>query len=291
MKKIIIGLLGIFTISTLSFAQRYEIGIYGGLSNLIGNVGNTNYLFPSISTFNGIYGPSINLGGFYKINFNPHQGVRLNLSYSSTTFKDPLSKEEYRRKRENIGNNATFSLESVFEYQFLPINSEQKESMFSPYIFGGVGAMFYSKIYTTLDFSKHRLVDATGAFKLPAVASYPNEERTLSDRLTMSVPFGIGLKYKFNYNWSLFGEITFRPTFADNIDYGNMQENQVKIFYNEDEIKAIRGGVGLSEDEINTIIRTYVESKKVGNLNSKNWVNSVALGVSYSFGRPPCYCD
>ncbi|TXH21425.1 MAG: hypothetical protein E6Q95_03770, partial [Chitinophagaceae bacterium] len=30
-------------------------------------------------------------------------------------------------------------------------------------------------------------------------------------KLTMAIPFGIGLKYKFNYNWALFGEFMFRP--------------------------------------------------------------------------------
>ncbi|MGZ5211062.1 MAG: DUF6089 family protein [Kaistella sp.] len=25
-------------------------------------------------------------------------------------------------------------------------------------------------------------------------------------------------------------------------------------------------------------------------MNSKDWVNTISLGLTYSFGRPPCYC-
>ncbi|MDY3350818.1 DUF6089 family protein [Riemerella anatipestifer] len=292
MKKIIFGLLCIFTTSTLSFAQKHEIGVYAGVSNLVGDIGKTDYLFPDISTFNSIYGPPVNLGGFYKMNFNPYQGLRFNLSYSNIKFQDYLAKEGYRRMRNNSGNNTILSLESIFEYQFLPVNNEQKEPMLSPYIFGGIGAMLYSSTNTTLDFSNYQLVDAIGAFTPPMIEDYPEEQRTMANKLTMSIPFGVGLKYKFNYNWALFGEVTFRPTFTDNIDYSNIQESQVRVLYDKEIVKAIRGGnTMLSKEEIDTIIKPYVESRKVGNLNSKDWVNSVALGVSYSFGRPPCYCD
>ncbi|MCD5969252.1 type IX secretion system protein PorG [Riemerella anatipestifer] len=292
MKKIIFGLLCTFTTSTLSFAQKHEIGIYAGVSNLVGDIGKTNYLLSDFSTFSDIYGPPVNLGGFYKMNFNPYQGLRFNLSYSNVKFQDHLAKEEYRRIRNNSGNNTVLSLESVFEYQFLPVNNEQKSPMLSPYIFGGIGAMLYSSVNTTLDFSDYQLVDATGTFMPPAIEDYPEGQRAVANKLTMSIPFGIGLKYKFNYNWALFGEVTFRPTFTDNIDYSNMKESQVRVLYDKEAVKAIRGGnTVLSEEEINAIIKPYVESKRVGNLNSNDWVNTVTVGISYSFGRPPCYCD
>ena len=34
-----------------------------------------------------------------------------------------------------------------------------------------------------------------------------------------------------------------------------------------------------------------LKDRQIGNINSKDWVNSVSIGLSYSFGRPPCYCD
>ena len=35
-------------------------------------------------------------------------------------------------------------------------------------------------------------------------------------------------------------------------------------------------------------VKDYLNSKKRG--NSTDWLNSLVIGVSYSFGRPPCYC-
>lgn len=73
-----------------------------------------------------------------------------------------------------------------------------------------------------------------------------------TEQFAMSIPFGAGLKYKFSRTWSLFGEIKLRYTFTDNIDFSG------------------------------TVM---------GNPNSNDWVNAVTLGLSYSFGRPPCYCE
>ncbi|MDY3536995.1 outer membrane beta-barrel protein [Riemerella anatipestifer] len=294
MKKIIFGLLSIFTISATSFAQRHEVGVYAGMSNLVGDIGKTDYILHkplSLSRLNE-FGLPIHIGVLYRMNFNPYQTLRFNLGYTNIQFNDKVANEIYRNQRGNYGTNSIYSLESIFEYQFLPVNNEQKSPMLSPYIFGGIGAMLYSSVNTTLDFSSYQLVDATGAFTPPTIEDYPEEQRAMANKLTMSIPFGVGLKYKFNYNWALFGEITFRPTFTDNIDYSNMQESQVKILYDKEAVKAIRGGnTVLSKEEINTIIKPYVESKRVGNLNSNDWVNTVTLGISYSFGRPPCYCD
>ncbi|MBT0534449.1 outer membrane beta-barrel protein [Riemerella anatipestifer] len=294
MKKIIFGLLCIFTTSTLSFAQKHEIGVYAGVSNLVGDIGKTDYILHKPLSLSRMseFGLPIHIGVLYRMNFNPYQTLRFNLGYTNIQFNDKVANEIYRNQRGNYGTNSIYSLESIFEYQFLPVNNEQKSPMLSPYIFGGIGAMLYSSVNTTLDFSNYQLVDATGAFTPPTIEDYPEEQRAMANKLTMSIPFGVGLKYKFNYNWALFGEITFRPTFTDNIDYSNMQESQVKILYDKEAVKAIRGGnTVLSKEEINTIIKPYVESKRVGNLNSNDWVNTVTLGISYSFGRPPCYCD
>ncbi len=35
----------------------------------------------------------------------------------------------------------------------------------------------------------------------------------------------------------------------------------------------------------------YSDEYNLGNLNSKDWMNSMSLGLSYSFGGPPCYCQ
>ena len=99
---------------------------------------------------------------------------------------------------------------------------EEQKSMISPYILGGISGLVFN---TRLD----------------------------GNKFAFAIPFGLGFKYKFDYNWSLLTELMFRATNTDTLDYS---------------------------DEFN-----------LGNLNSKDWMNSLSLGLSYSFGRPPCYCQ
>lgn len=112
----------------------------------------------------------------------------------------------------------------------------------------------------------------------------------------MAIPFGVGLKYKFNYNWALFGEFMFRPTFSDSIDYSVIDDSSVKITYNKDILAdGSKSKSLLQESPYKEIAEAkaaeLVKNRQVGNINSKDWVNSVSIGLSYSFGRPPCYCD
>lgn len=203
-------------------AQRHEIGLQLGTSNLVGDIGSTSFIFQKPIhfidgqwTYSGIpfYG-----GIAYRLNMNPYQTIRFNLGYSHIQFNDLYASELYRKNRELWGTNEIAELDVLFEYNFFPVNDEQ-QGMLSPFVFGGLG----------------------GAFLIGS-----------SKKITGAVPFGAGLKYKFNYNWAVTGSFTFRPTFSDDVDYS--------------------------------------ERNNVGNLNSKDWVNSATLMLSYAFGRPPCYC-
>ena len=193
-----------------------------GTSNLTGDIGKTKYIkFPN--SINNLANEGIPFYGaiMYRMNFNPYQSVRFRLAYNHIQFNDKYAQELYRASRGLYGTNSVYEASAIFDYNFLPVNEEQK-SMLSPYIFGGISGLMFN---TTLE----------------------------GNKFGFAIPFGAGLKYKFNYNWALFGEFMFRATNSDTLDYS---------------------------DEYN-----------LGNLNSKDWMNSMSLGLSYSFGRPPCYCQ
>src|SRR5690606_18377802 len=114
-------------------------------------------------------------------------------------------------------------------------------------------------------------------------------------QISMAIPFGVGLKYKFNYNWALFGEFMFRPTFSDSIDYSVIDENNVQVSYNKDLLASGSTTKSLLQETpyrevAEARVADFMQNRAIGNINSKDWVNSITLGVSYSFGRPPCYC-
>lgn len=223
MKRKTLVIIALFFINLFAHAQRHEIGIQLGTSNLTGDIGKTKYINPFPSSINNLANEGIPFYGaiMYRMNFNPYQSVRFRLAYNHIQFNDKYAQELYRASRGLYGTNSVYEASAIFDYNFLPVNEEQK-SMLSPYIFGGISGLMFN---TTLE----------------------------GNKFGFAIPFGAGLKYKFNYNWALFGEFMFRATNSDTLDYS---------------------------DEYN-----------LGNLNSKDWMNSMSLGLSYSFGRPPCYCQ
>jgi len=228
MKRKTLVIIALFFINLFAHAQRHEIGIQLGTSNLTGDIGKTKYINPFPNSINNLANEGIPFYGaiMYRMNFNPYQSVRFRLAYNHIQFNDKYAQELYRANRGLYGTNSVYEASAIFDYNFLPVNEEQK-SMLSPYIFGGISGLMFN---TTLE----------------------------GNKFGFAIPFGAGLKYKFNYNWALFGEFMFRATNSDTLDYS---------------------------DEY------YSDEYNLGNLNSKDWMNSMSLGLSYSFGRPPCYCQ
>ena len=266
------------------------------MSNLVGDIGRTNYVLQKPVLDNiADYGIPFYGSILYRMNFNPYQTVRLNLGYNHIQFIDAYAKEQYRRNRKLWGTNSVVEADLIFEYNFFPVNDEQK-SLVSPYIFGGVGAILAStpQLIVENDFRR----DAGGTALAPTNVN-DFETRTTytsSKKLTMAIPFGIGLKYKFNYNWALFGEFMFRPTFSDSIDYSMVDDKSVKVTYNKDILAAGSNNKSLLQESpykeiAEAKVAELLKARQVGNINSKDWVNTVSIGLSYSFGRPPCYCE
>jgi len=124
-KKLLFSILAlVLTIADMD-AQRHELGVRVGHSNLVGDIGRTNYIlqmpFRDVSTFGlPVYG-----GLLYRMNFNPHQTLRFDLGYNHIQFADGAAKEEYRYNRKMWGTNDIYEASAIFEYNFFPVNNEQ----------------------------------------------------------------------------------------------------------------------------------------------------------------------
>ena len=281
-----------------AFAQRHEIGIQLGTSNLVGDIGKTKYLNPFPNNMDNISNDGLPFYAalMYRMNFNPYQSLRFRFAYNHVQFNDKDAQECYRQNRGYSGTNSVYELSAIFDYNFLPVNDEQR-SMLSPYIFGGLSGLFFSNTQITAvnDFNR----DASGNPITPTSDEDFNTNFTYGKRATkfsVAIPFGVGLKYKFNYNWAIFGELMFRATFTDAIDYSKMDNSDVKKTYNRDILASANSTKSLLQTEpyltvSDQRVEDYLKAREVGNINSKDWVNTISLGISYSFGRPACYCQ
>ena len=275
-------------------AQRHELGIKLGMSNLVGDIGRTNYFLQKpFGTKFSDYGIPFYGGIMYRMNFNPYQTVRFDLGWSHIQFADKYAKETYRRNRNLAGTNSALEASAIFEYYFFPVNNEQ-QSMLSPYVFGGISGLLINANRVTFanDFNR-----VNGTAVVPTYDEDFTTTRTFEsgNKLTGAIPFGAGLKYKFNYNWALSGELLFRPTFSDAVDYSVIDDVDARITYNKDILQPNSNKSFLQQEPYITVAKQraadYLATQNVGNVNSKDWINSITLSLTYSFGRPPCYCE
>ena len=182
----------ILFLSSLLFAQRYEIGLFLGGANAIADVGNEAYLAPK----------TIAIGGFLKRNLNERYSIRLSGNFSRMRMEDKDSKSKYRRNRKLTKGNHIGEGALIFEFNFFDFNGKHQRAQ-TPYLFAGIGGFFYQK----RDLNPDDFLQKT---------SYAPDEQLA---FAPAIPFGLGYRYKFNYHWVIGAEVGFRTTFTDNLDY------------------------------------------------------------------------
>lgn len=282
MKNLLIVILGLFF--SLTIAQRHEIGVFGGGANIIGDIGRSNYINPMPVSYNSQKITDklpIALGLVYRFNFNPHMGVRFNAIYGKVIGNDALAPEAYKKERGYAYKNSILEGSLLFEYNFFDINNENA-AKHSPFIFAGIGAFMYDKNSYTVT---HTF--ATGPNGNVIVPNEINSEITTKSekQSSFSFPIGAGYKIKYKHNWVLAAEVGFRYTQTDNLDHS---------FASADDFTFITEA-GLDQAPFETeIIRrnqSAIESRQVGNTSNFDWYVFTGLTLTYTFGRPPCYCD
>jgi hypothetical protein len=179
----LIGCLCILPLQTVggqNYAVNTEAGLYGGASYYLGDI-NSRRQF---------YAPNLSFGMLVKHNFTPHHCLRANLYYGQLKGNDLDFKNDYQQFRSLSFETSLIEAHVGYEFNFLPyiINREHKTA-YTPFLFFGIG---YSVIVssTVKDIEKGHL----------------------------TIPFGIGYKYKFSPFISAGCEWGFRKTFTDRLD-------------------------------------------------------------------------
>lgn len=278
MKNLLFLILGLSF--SASIAQRHEIGIFAGGANVIGDIGKSNYINPtpvSYKTDEKFGRIPIAFGALYRFNFNPHMGVRLSGLYGKVLGADVTAPESYKKKRDYVYKNNIIEGALVFEYNFFDINNEDGKKH-SPYIFGGVGAFMYDQLKYTVNNTFAR--NDNGQIIQPQTVATEIIGKP-EKKTSFSLPFGVGYKYKYRGNFVISAEVGFRYTTTDNLDHSFAQESDF-TFYNEP---------GIDVNTLNQLNSNIIKSRQVGNTSNYDWYVFTGLTLTYTFGRPPCYCD
>lgn len=124
----------LFASVSAAFAQKWEIGVNSGVSGYVGDL-NPYKVYP---TANMKYSGGI--FGSYKI--KPHVGIRLNANYINLAGSDATSGVQENLGRGLSFTNNIFESSLVADLEFFTFYSDRTRFRYTPYIFGGVGAMF-----------------------------------------------------------------------------------------------------------------------------------------------------
>ncbi|MFT6995884.1 MAG: hypothetical protein ACJA1P_002629 [Maribacter sp.] len=179
-------------------AQTYEVGIFAGGANIIGDVGRTNYILPSDIAF----------GGIFKWNKSKRYAWRGTLLYGKFTADDSKSSTTARQQRGYVVDNSVLEGSVGLEVNFVDYNLHKLGAAFTPYLYTGVTYFRYDYNY----FNGGVLQDISqkdGAF---------------------AIPMTVGFKYRIN-QFLIFGaEIGARYTFTDNLDASNPEGSNFEEF-------------------------------------------------------------
>lgn len=169
--------------------QTYEVGLFGGGTNNIGDVGRMNYIAPS--------GPAF--GAVAKWNRSKRYAWRAHVIYGSFTAEDVKSSLQSRSQRGLEMDNSVLEFSAGLEFNFVEYNLHKLGPAFTPYLYTGITYFRYDFNF----FDAGQLIvtnQREGSFALPMV---------------------VGAKIRLTQFLILGGEIGARYTFTDNLDASN----------------------------------------------------------------------
>ena len=184
--------------SLITRAQTYEVGLFGGGANNIGDVGRMNYIAPT--------GPAF--GALFKWNKSKRYAWRAHAIYGNFKADDLKSDISSRQQRGLSMEQSILEVSAGLEFNFVEYNLHKLGPAFTPYLYTGLTYFRYDFNY----FDAGQLIDLNqrdGSFAIPITG---------------------GAKIRLNQFLILGAEIGARYTFTDNLDASNPEGSNFESF-------------------------------------------------------------
>jgi hypothetical protein len=240
--------------------QNHEIGISGGGSNFLGDVGNYGLSLPK-----GYYGQFQ-----YRITYHQYYALRFAGSMGQIEARDEWSTLEERQQRNLSFRSSIWDAKAMIEVNFFRFDPRSKEYNKTFYIFGGIGIFgfnpqtFYEDKWVDL-----RPLGTEGQ-------GTPLNRQGQYGTSDLIYPFGFGYKYAFNEHWQFQLEFTAHSTGTDYLDdvSGNyVSQTQLAQF----------NGIDAAELSDRSIIPANRAGYSRGNSNNNDWYFYTGIGLVWRF--------
>lgn len=183
--------------------SRSELLLVGGGTTYIGDL-NDQSAFGEVN-------PAGSIG--IRTHIDNRWAVRGALSYGSlSAMHDCIEQRNLSFRSRLIGASLTA------EFTFRPFGPGSTESLWTPYIFGGVALFHFNPmaLHTEYDGSETWVALQPLCTEGQGTMAYP--ERRPYSLTQMSIPFGVGVRVRLNKHFSFAAEYGFRKTWTDYLD-------------------------------------------------------------------------
>ncbi len=202
-----------FLLFAFAKAQTYEIGVWAGGSNVVGDVGKTNYINPT----------DIAIGGIVKWNRSSRHSFRASVIYAQLSGDDAKSDDISRQIRGLEYSYNMLEASLGVEYTFWDWNLYNGKRQIAPYMYTGISGFTYGSEALNLD----------------------GDLEQFTRKFDLAIPFILGVKSNISPHLILAVEIGARYTFTDNLDgsdpngskddfpqlkFGNLNNNDWYVF-------------------------------------------------------------
>jgi hypothetical protein len=193
-------------------AQTYEAGIFAGTSNVIGDVGSTQY----------IQFTDVTIGGIFKWNRSPRHSFRASV-ISANMVGDDNDSDDISRDLRGLKYNYSMIEASIgVEYTFWEWELYSGRPQIVPYLYTGLTAFHYD-LFALNNTNQLEAYGETTDIAIPIIFGV---KTNITPKLILAAE--IGARYTFSDN--LDGSNPVRSKDFDNLKFGNVNNNDWYVF-------------------------------------------------------------
>jgi opacity protein-like surface antigen len=253
-----IAVLGI--LSGTVCGQVMEVGVNAGASGYMGDLNPRNPFEVS----------GLALGAFVKGNLDPYWAIGIHYNYGKIKDDDASSFDATFRKRNLNFSTQLHELSLQVDFNFLEYFSGGGVKNFTPYIFTGIGGVLFNP-KAVYDGQKY------------ALKYYETEGRSYKN-YAITIPYGVGIKYRISDHLALFSQLGYRTAHTDYLDdVGNRYP--VRDVFGKVDAEHLNA-INLSNPSV-----PYEANPggQRGNFVKRDTYFFMHIGISYTFLSDKCY--
>lgn len=242
-------------------AQYSEVGIFGGGTNFIGDVGDYGFHLPK----------DFAVGVFYKYNFNDHWALRVQGNYGRIRNADSLSDFPDRINRNLSFESDIWEGFAALEFNFLRFDPGTKFNH-TPYVMGGFG-MFWFNPKTEYQGQLYELreLGTEGQNTRGSGSGFYSDASSF-------FMFGMGYKWAIGKFTTIGFEATFRSTNTDYLDDVSGK------YADPDAIEAAHGEVAAALSD-RSLSQNNTTDNYRGNPATNDWYIFTGITLQFKFGE------